>query len=122
MKPLARVARVVIVALACVVSTSWFGWMSLPVVGFVYALLDRRADARGSIAALGAVLAWLAILGGEAARGANVRLVASDMGKVLHVPSAMFLLLTLLFAAVLCGTAGVLGSAVASSTFARRDS
>lgn len=121
MKPIAHVARVIIVAIVCAMSTSWFGWMSLPIIGFVYALLDRHTRARGSIAALGAVLGWLAILGGEAARGASIRVVASDMGAVLHVPSAVFVLLTLLFAAVLCGTAGVLGSGLASMVFSRRD-
>lgn len=121
MKPLPRIARVVIVAIVCAVSTSWFGWMSLPIIGFVYALLDRHARARGSIAALGAVLGWVTVLGSEVARGARVRVVASDMGAVLHVPAFVFVLLTLLFAAVLCGTAGVLGSALSGTAFSRRD-
>ena len=85
-------------------------------MGFVYALADRRAPARGSIAALGAAAGWLAILGADAARGANVRMVASRMAEVMQLPSFGFVLITLLFAAVLCGTAAVIASAIVRNT------
>jgi len=104
------VARVAIVALICALATVVFGWMSLPVIGFVYSIIDRRARARGTIAALGAALGWLGILGGEAARGADVRMVAVEVGSVMQLPAFALVLVTLAFAAVLCGTAAVLGS------------
>lgn len=85
-------------------------------MGFVYALADRRATARGSIAALGAAAGWLAILGADAARGANVRMVASRMAEVMQVPSFGFMLITLLFAAALCGTAAVIAGAILPNT------
>mgnify|MGYP001600540828 FL=1 len=112
MKGAGFVARVIIVAIVCAVATSWFGWMTLPVIGFIYALADRRAFARGTIAALGAVLGWLAILGADAARGASIHMVASRMGQVMRLPATGFVLITLLFAALLAGTAAVIASAI----------
>lgn len=109
------VVRIAIVALVCALATALFGWMSLPVVGFIYAITDRRIRARGSIAALGAAIGWLSMLCAEAARGADVRTVAVQIGAVMQLPAFAFVLITLGFAAVLCGTAAVLGSAIARS-------
>ena len=104
------VARVVIVAAICVVATMWIGWLSLPVIGFIYSIIDRHARARGTIAALGAALGWLVMLCAEAARGADVRMVAVKVGEVMQLPAFAIVLVTLAFAALLCGTAAVLGS------------
>jgi hypothetical protein len=106
------VARIAIVALICAFATMWLGWLSLPIVGFIYSIVDRRVRARGTIAALGAALGWLAILGSEAARGADVRMVAVKVSEVMQLPAFAFVLMTLGFAAILCGTAAVLGSAI----------
>ena len=102
--------RIVVVALVCALATRWLGWMSLPFVGFIYGVADRRARVPGTIAAIGAALGWLAILGAEAARGADVRAVAERVGAVLSVPGFVFALITVAFAAVLAGTAAVLGA------------
>jgi hypothetical protein len=113
----------VLVAAACVLGTMWLGWVSLPLVGLVYGFSVRRARARGTIAAAGAVIAWIAILGAAAARGADVRTVAEQVGSVLQIPGSAFMLITLLFAALLCGTAAVLGAvlgAVIGRSGARR--
>jgi hypothetical protein len=104
------VARIAIVALICALATMWLGWISLPVIGFIYSIIDRRVRARGTIAALGAALGWLAILGAEAARGADVRVVAVKVGEVVQLPAFALVMITVAFAAVLCGTAAVLGS------------
>lgn len=106
------ITRIVVVAIACAVGTEWIGWASLPVVGLIYGVTDRRARARGTVAALGAVLGWLAILGIAAARGTDVRAVAVNMGGVFQVSSVTFALMTLIFAALLGGTAAVLGASV----------
>lgn len=104
--------RILIVALVCALVTQWLGWRALPAVGFAYGVLDRNAHARGTIAALGAALGWTAILTLDAGRGGDVVAIATRLGAVLHVPALVFLLITLAFAAVLCGTAAVLGSAI----------
>ncbi len=103
------VNSLLIVAVACVVATMWLGWMSLPVIGFTYGLVDRRGRARGSAAAIGAVLAWLGILFADAARGADVRAVAEQMGAVTQLPALAFVAVTFVVAAILCGTSAVLG-------------
>lgn len=103
-------ARIAFVGSVCALATSWFGWGSLPFVGFIYGAVDRRARARGTTAALGAVAGWLGMLGAEAARGADVRAVAAQVGAVMQVPGVVFTLATVAFAALLCGTAAVLGA------------
>ena len=105
-------ARVALFAIVCAVGTMWLGWLSVPCVGFVYGALDRRATARGSIAAIGAVLAWAALLGAELARGADIRLVAAQIGALMHVPGIVLAVVTLAFGAVLAGSAAVLGSGI----------
>ncbi len=103
------VARVIVIALVCALTTKWLGWWSVPLVGVTYGVTDRSARMHGTIAAAGAALGWLAILGAETARGANMRVVAEQVGAVLSVPGFVFALITLAFAAVLAGTAAVLG-------------
>ncbi|HEY5087692.1 MAG TPA: hypothetical protein VII66_10075 [Gemmatimonadaceae bacterium] len=115
------VARIIIVAVACALATTWFGWASLPFVGFIYGVAGQRARADGTSAALGAALGWLGILGAEAARGADVRLVAERMGEVMQIPAFVFVLVTLVFAAMLCGTAARMGAAIVRIATKRAD-
>lgn len=115
MNVLRFVTRIVLVAVVCGLTTRWAGWVSLPFVGFIYGVADRRARARGSIAALGAALGWIAILGAEAARGADIRAVAERVGAVMQVPALAFIMITLMFAALLCGAAAVLGAGLGAA-------
>lgn len=105
-------ARIAIVAVASALLTIWMGWASLPLLGLVYGFVDRRAFAQGSIAAIGAMAGWLAILGAIAARGGDVRAVAERIGALFQVPGWVFVSLALAFAAMLCGTAAVAGVAL----------
>lgn len=114
------VARVVLVAIVCVLATTWLGWRALPFVGVVFGLADRRARAPGAVAALAAVVGWLAILCAAAVRGADIRAVAAQVGAVMQMPGAAFIVVALVFAALLCGTAAVLGAAIARVALARR--
>jgi hypothetical protein len=111
MNVLRLIVRIVLVAVACAIATIWLGWIGVPCVGFIYGVVDRSARARGSVAAIGSVVAWIAILGAEAARGANIRALANRMGEVMQLPAAVFAVATLVFAALLAGTAAVLGAA-----------
>lgn len=104
------VTRIVVVSLLCAIATMLFGWMSVPAVGFVYGLVDRNGRARGTVAALGGALGWLAILCVNAARGADIRMVAERVGSVMQLPAAVLVLVTLVFAAVLSGTAAIFGA------------
>lgn len=104
--------RVVAIAVGCAVATIWLGWMAVPIVGIIYGLADRRARGRGSIAALGAVIGWGAILAEEAARGAHIGVVASQFSAIMQMPAVGFPVVTLLFAALLCGPAAVIGAVI----------
>lgn len=114
------VARILVVAVTCVAGTFLFGWPSLVAIGLLYGLLDRSARARGSTAALGGALSWLAILVTNGIRGDDVPLVAERMGAVLQAPAWAFVVLTLCFSAVLCGCAAAVGSAI-SRPFTRNE-
>jgi hypothetical protein len=103
-------ARIIIVATVCVIATMWVGWVSVPVVGFVYGVVDRRGRAHGTVGAIGGALGWLAILCARAARGADVQLVAEQVGKVMQLPAFALVIITLVFAVSLCGTSAVLGA------------
>lgn len=113
------IARIGSVAVACAVATLWFGWIMVPLIGLAYGFLERGISARGSIAGLGAALAWIAILGEEAARGADVRAVADEVGALIRMPAAAFFVLTLAFASVLCAAAAVIGASLRRSHAAR---
>ena len=107
--------RVVLVGIVCAVGTLWLGWLSVPCAGFVYGLLEGRVPARGLTAAGGAVLAWAGLLAAEWARGADIGLVATQIGAVMHLPGALLLAVTLVFGAVLAGTAAVLGAGISGA-------
>jgi hypothetical protein len=113
------VARVIIVAAACALATCWFGWVSLPFVGFLSGIADRHSRAAGTVAAMGAAAAWAAILAAQVVRGANVAGLAERIGAVMQVPGFIFGLMTLVFAALLCGTAAVVGAASAGAVSPR---
>ncbi|MEO7103585.1 MAG: hypothetical protein ABI119_09620 [Gemmatimonadaceae bacterium] len=108
-------ARVMLIAVACAIGTLWLGWLSVVGVGFVYGLVESRVSARGSIAALGAAVAWVGLVGADLARGADIRLVAAQIGAVMHVPAVLLVVATLLFGAILTGTAAVLGAAIGAA-------
>jgi hypothetical protein len=125
LKSLARlIARVVGVGVVCAVATIWLGWLPIPAIGFAYGLADRSVDrsmrGRGSIAGLGAALGWAAIIGEEAARGADIRTVANQLGALMQISGVGLVLVTLAFAAVLCGASALLGSIAGDTIFRRR--
>jgi hypothetical protein len=106
----AWLARISIVATACVIATVWVGWVSVPVVGLAYGVMDRSGRAHGTVGAIAGALGWLAILCARAARGADVQLVARQVGKVMQLPAFALVIITLAFAVSLCGTSAVLGA------------
>ncbi len=106
------VARVLVLAVLCALATLWPGWPGLVGIGVVYGAVDRHARARGSIAAIGATLGWGILIGVGMLRGTDIAAVARRMSAVFQAPSFAFVLLTLIFAALLCGPAAVLGAAI----------
>lgn len=111
------VIRIVSLTLLFALGTWLFGWWSVPILAAIYALVDRRGRARGTIAAASAVLSWCAILAWYAVRGGAVAEATARMSALLKIPPAAFVAVTMAFVALLAGTA-----AAAVAGFTQRSS
>lgn len=110
---LARIAlRAGCLALVFALGTAWYGWWTVPVIAFVYAVMDRAQWYRGSLAAGAAVASWGGILTIADLRGAAVWSNSARIATLLQTSQSVLFMITLAFAALLAGTAAVLGSAV----------
>ncbi|MEP6780243.1 MAG: hypothetical protein ABJC26_10160 [Gemmatimonadaceae bacterium] len=93
------ILRVLLMAVAFAACTYFFGWVSVPLIGAIYAII-RRDFGAPSEAALAALLGW----GGLLARVAMVpafSVLLDRLGKILPIPGAVTGLVTLVFAAAL---------------------
>lgn len=109
----ARIAlRVVFLALMIALGTAWYGWWTVPVVAFVYAMMDRAQWHRGWTAVAGAILSWSGILIFAMSRSFLVWTNSERVAVMLQVQPAVLVAITLLFAALLAGPAAVLGAAL----------
>jgi micrococcal nuclease len=96
-------AGIVIVAAASAVATVLLGWWAVPIVGALWAL--GRGDHRPVLeASAGAALAWALLLGVSAVQGEAAR-VAVRVGGVFGLPGTAFTAITIVFGALLAGTA-----------------
>lgn len=111
------VLRIVALALAFVLGTAWFGWWCVPVLAFVYGIVDRGARWRGAIAAAGAIVGWGAMLLWDA-RGAGLA-GAERAASVVGAPLGALAVVTLAFGIILAACAAVIGAAVAGRPWAR---
>jgi hypothetical protein len=95
-----------LLALSCVIAAAtWVvGWWSVPLCGAAYAMLRRGADHVVRDAAVAAMLAWAALLAYQLAHPAFGRLAASA-GAAIPVPAPVLMLVAVLFAGVLAGSA-----------------
>ena len=104
------IVRVLLLALATALCTTVVGWVSVPVIAALYALLRRDFGAPGE-AALGALLAWGALLARVAMVPAFAVLL-NRLGQILPVPGAITGLITLVFATVLAWAAARVVTAI----------
>lgn len=95
-----------IVALACVVAAAtWIvGWWSVPLCGAGFAVLQRGTDHVVRDASLAAMLAWTGLLAYQVMHPAFGRLAASA-GAAIPLPTPLLLLVAVLFAGALAGSA-----------------
>jgi hypothetical protein len=109
MRPALRVA---LLSIAVVLGTIALGWWGVAVVGGLWGLIGggRRA---GLGAALAAAIGWSGILIWMTWQGPVWR-VAERVGPIFSVPAPAFFLATLLFGALLGGSAGSLASWIRS--------
>jgi len=91
-------------ALAVAAGTAALGWWMVPVLAAVRVRVISRDRAPVASCMAGAALGWALLLGWAAWHG-PVGLVARRVGGALDLPPWGFALLTLIFAALLAGTA-----------------
>ncbi len=104
-----NIVRVVVLALVVAAATWVAGWWTVPLCGAAYAMM-RRSARRVRVtqeAAIGAMLAWGALLAYQATHPTFGRLAAS-IGGAIPAPTWILLSVTVLFAGVLAGSAAFL--------------
>lgn len=112
------IGLVLVLAAAFALGTVVVGWWAVPVLGALAgALLGARARP-GRWAALAAAVAWIGILAFAAAEG-PVGTLARRLAGAMQLPVWGLYAVTLLFPALLAGTAALLGALVRSSDAGR---
>lgn len=104
--------RTAVVAGATMAGTILLGWWSVPAVGIVSGLVPRPG--RGAVleAGVGAAVGWAAVLAWSAMSG-PVWLLAQRVGPVFGLPGMALLALTVVFPALLAGSAALLARKLA---------
>lgn len=102
--------RVVALALVFALGTAWFGWWTVPVLAFVYGVIDRGVHRRGTIASVGVILGWGGMLL-AGARGAGWA-AAEKAASVVGAPLAALAVITLIFGVLLASCASIVGAAL----------
>jgi hypothetical protein len=106
------VLRFLILVVVIALGTVLVDWWMVPVVGLGYGLVSRKSRAPGTIAALAGALAWggyLAIIGFG---GAPVGSFGASFARSLEFPTWLPHLATMIFPALLAGSAAYLGARV----------
>ncbi len=103
--------RLLLLALALALATALFGWWAVPLPAALWGAL-RAARPRPALeAAAAAALGWLGLLGLAATRGPVVTL-ADQLGAIFNLPGPLVIVFTLVFPALLAGSAAGLTSAI----------
>jgi hypothetical protein len=112
MIPALSIVAVVIAALTWIV-----GWWAVPVVAAVAGVVLWQRRGSAWLIALGAVLAWSALILVDAV-SPRFTVLSGRVGAILRLPAGALLTVTLLFAALLAWSAATLG--VEIGRFSRR--
>ena len=97
--------------LAIAIATWLLGWWGVPLMAFVIGVLYRRRPAIPWTSALAAMIAWMLLLEINAI-GGRLNVLTRTLSGVMHESSAVLIIVTLLFAALLAWGAGVLGAEI----------
>jgi hypothetical protein len=98
--------------------TLLWGWWTVPAVALVFGAMVGPGARAGWIAGNAAGLAWAALLGWTSTQGPMGSL-ARMLGAVMGVPGPLLLAVTVLFAALLAASAGVVGASLRGLTSKR---
>lgn len=106
------VLRFLILAVVIALGTVLVDWWIVPIVGLAYGLVSRRSRAPATVAALAGAVAWggyLAIIGFG---GAPVAAFGGNLARSLEMPVWLPHVATMVFPALLAGSAAYLGARV----------
>jgi hypothetical protein len=106
------ILRGAMLASAFALATAFLGWWTVPAIGALWGIIAPRGTRAGTTAALAATTGWLALLVVAALRGPAWEL-AAKVGGVLALPGWAFVVLTLVYPALLAGLAATATHAVA---------
>lgn len=98
-------------------ATTLLGWWAVPVVGGAWGLLASRRGAWRAAAGT-ATIAWAILLAASVASGLGT--LISQLNGSLRLPALILALLTLIFPAVLAGSAAELGALLRTAIAASR--
>lgn len=99
-----RLLRILAVAAVVALGTWLAGWWAVPLCGAVYALLRARQEGAVREAAIGAMIAWTALLIWQVSHPAFARL-SSAVSGVFPVPGVVLMLVAVCIAGLLAGSA-----------------
>ena len=104
---------------ATALSTAALGWWTVPVVAAIWGLASSAARGVWWKAALAAAAAWGLLLIVTATQG-PVGLLAAKLGGLFGLPALAMIMLTLLFPALLAGSAAELAAMLREALLSRR--
>lgn len=114
-----RLISWIVLVLVFAAATMLLGWWTVPLVGGAWGLLVNRHGA-WRVAAGAAAIAWALLLAASVAGGLGS--LASQLGGSLRLPSLIVAVLTLLFPALLAGSAAELAAVIRTALDASRRS
>lgn len=106
------VLRFLILAVGIALGTVLVDWWMVPIIGLGYGLISRGTRTPGTLAAVAGAVAWggyLAIIGFG---GAPVGSFGASLARSLEMPAWLPHLATMVFPALLAGSAAYLGARV----------
>ncbi len=96
--------RILVLAVAIAAGTWFLGWWSVPFIAALYAFTRPAETGPVRDAAIGAALAWGAMLGWHATNPAFGRL-SSAIGGIFPVPAVVVMFIAVLFVSALAAAA-----------------
>lgn len=102
-----RVVLVIFLTAAMLLGTIGLGWWTVPLLGAAWGASRPFNRGLAVSAALAGALAW-AVLLAEATLGGPVGELAGNLGGIFGLPGSIVILFTLLFPALLAGSAAAL--------------
>ena len=100
-----------VLVLAFGTGTVVFGWWTVPVIGLIWGVIAPSRVQAGVAAAIAAALSWGLLLSWTATQG-PIGTLARSVGGIFGVPTLAFFGITLVFAALLAGSAALVAGAL----------